>query len=93
MHVHTYWHSHHILRRVYAAGTSVSSRRKHLEGPHLTEYLDALRQHTWKRKPSADRAKQLAEHANYQRIPFSATALANQLVKVVVSNDLVCQFI
>jgi hypothetical protein len=86
--------SHLILRRVYASGTSVSSRRKHLEGQHLPEYLDAIHQHNWARKPSADRAKKLEERrTNYHRIPFSAAALANQLVRVVVSNDLVCYFI
>ncbi|KAJ7865874.1 hypothetical protein B0H14DRAFT_3442680 [Mycena olivaceomarginata] len=43
------WHGRPYCRRVYAAGTSVSSRRKHLEGQHLPEYLDAIRQHTWAR--------------------------------------------
>ncbi|KAF7372280.1 Zinc finger BED domain-containing protein 4 [Mycena venus] len=78
-----------VCSRVYASGTSVSSRRKHLEGQHLDEYLDAIHQHTWARKPSADHEKQLEERrTNYQRVPYSTAALANQLVRVVVSNDL-----
>ncbi|KAJ6449125.1 ribonuclease H-like domain-containing protein [Mycena sanguinolenta] len=79
---------------VYAAGTSISSRRKHLEGQHVDEYLDAIHQHTWAHKPSADHAQQLeGQRTNHQRVPFSTASLANQLVRVIVSNDLLWSLI
>ncbi|KAF8128334.1 hypothetical protein K438DRAFT_909966 [Mycena galopus ATCC 62051] len=78
-----------VCSPVYAAGTRFSSRRKHLERQHVNEYLDAITQHTWAHKPSADRAQQLERQRTiYQRVPFSTASLANQLVRVVVSNDL-----
>jgi hypothetical protein len=81
----------HVARQVYAAASSLSTRRAHLAS-HESEYLEIIQKYHWENKLPKERVKQIAKQRaeNLQRIPFSVLALTDQLVKVIVSNDLVC---
>jgi hypothetical protein len=82
----------HVARQVYATASSLSTRRAHLAS-HESEYLDIIQRYGWENKLPKERIKQLAKQRaeNLQRIPFSVLALTDQLVRVIVSNDLVRQ--
>lgn len=80
-------------RKVYASGSSLSTRRTHLQSDgHIQTYLDIVTKHGLENKLPTERRRQAEEQRakDLQRIPFSMKAFSEQLMKVFVANDLVC---
>jgi hypothetical protein len=74
----------------YAAGSSLSTRRRHLEKEHLTEYLALIGARKLTNKLPGALLKQWQEQRakDMQQTPFSIAAFEEKLVTVIVSNDL-----
>lgn len=77
----------------YAAGSSLSTRRRHLEKEHLTEYLALIAARKLENKLPGALLKRWQEQwaKDMQRTPFSIAAFEEKLVTVIVSNDLVSE--
>lgn len=81
-----------FLRQLYAAASSLTTRRGHLGKAHLPEYLELIQArglpnklpHALKQQREEQRARDAA------RTAFSVKTFEDQLVTVIVSNDLVC---
>lgn len=86
-----------VCRQEYSSGSSLTTRRLHLQNTegHMEAYITAVQQYGFENKlPEILQQKADEERvANSQRVPFSMTAFREQLVKVIVSNDLVCYFL
>lgn len=79
------------LSQLYAAASSLTTRRRHLGKEHLQQYLTLVETRKLPNKlPDALRKQRQEEHARaMQRTAFSIKAFEDQLVAVIVSNDLV----
>jgi hypothetical protein len=84
-------------RQEYSTGSSLSTRRLHFQNTegHMEAYLAAVQKYGFENKlPQFLEQKANDQRiVNAQRVPFSMTAFREQLVKVFVSNDLVCYFL
>lgn len=91
---HVTSHSIFVFRCFRAKGNSVSTLRAHLERDHLAEYQAVVDARGWGSmlpKAQAEKIRVQRENADSTRPPFSMAGLYNQLVKVIVTNDLVRQ--
>ena len=81
-----------FFRQPYAAASSLTTRRTHLGKAHLPEYLALIETCQLPNKlPNFLKQKREEQRArDSARTTFSAKALEDQLLKVIVANDLVC---
>ncbi|KAJ7437334.1 hypothetical protein FB451DRAFT_1305801 [Mycena latifolia] len=81
----------------YGTGPSLTTRRLHLQNTegHMEAYLAAVQKYGFTNKLPECFQQQADEQRiiNVQRVPFSMAAFREQLVKVFVSNDLICYFL
>lgn len=80
-----------LLRQIYAAASSLSTRRTHLGNLHEPEYLALIQARNLPNKLPAATLRQREEKRakDAARTLFSVKAFEDQLVTVIVSNDLV----
>ncbi|KAJ7448703.1 hypothetical protein FB451DRAFT_1532285 [Mycena latifolia] len=79
-----------LCPQLYAAGSSLTTRRRHLGKEHSPAYLALIATRKLPNKlPDVLRKQRQEQRArDMQRIPFSIQAFENELVTVIVSNDL-----
>lgn len=77
--------------QLYASGSSLTTRRRHLGKEHVQRYLELIQTRQLPNKlPEFLRKQREEDHArDIQRTPFSIKAFQDKLVSVIVSNDLV----